>query len=107
MSLQQNRRTKCANDRLGFGKFRCAVDFGLSLVVAALSFANYLVGQEKWRFSQALRNPVDRIMIDLGLVLFCMGVAGSIRGTWEGIAWAVLALILVVRTWQDRKSSNR
>lgn len=80
---------------------------GLSLVVSALSFSNYLARQEKWRFMQALKNSPGQIMIDLGLVLFCMGVAGSIGGTWEWIAWTVLALILAVRTWRDRKLKSK
>jgi len=77
--------------------------FGLGLVVATLSFANYLAGQEKWRFGQALRLPTGRIMIDLGLIFFCVGLTGSIGGTWERVVWAVLALIFAMRTWQDRK----
>jgi hypothetical protein len=81
--------------------------FGLSLVVATLSFANYLARQEKWRFRQALEMPACRMMIDVGLVFFCLGWTGSIPVTWERIVWAVLALLFGVRTWQNRKLSKR
>ena len=79
---------------------------GLGLITTALSFANYLAGQQKRRFRQALELPVCRIMIDLGLVFFCLGWTGSVSSTWERIVWAILALIFVVRTWQGRKMSN-
>ena len=79
---------------------------GLGLVVATLSFANYLASQQKRRFGQALEMPACRIMIDLGLVFFCLGWTGSVSGTWGRIVWAVLALIFAVRTWQARKMSN-
>ena len=80
--------------------------FGLGLEVAALSFANYLASQQKRRFRQELEMPACRIMIDLGLVFFCLGWTGSVSSTWERIVWAVLALIFAVRIWQDRKMSN-
>jgi hypothetical protein len=80
---------------------------GLGLVVAALSFANYQAGQQKWRFRQALEIPACRIMIDLGLVLFCLGWTGSVSSTWEHLLWAVLALVFAVQTWQAMKMSNQ
>jgi len=79
---------------------------GLGLVVTALSFANYLASQQKRRFGQVLEMPACRIMIDLGLVFFCLGWTGSVSVVWERIVWAVLALIFAVRTWQARKMSN-
>jgi len=79
---------------------------GLGLVTAALSFANYLAGQQKRRFRQALEMPACQIMIYLGLVFFCLGWTGSVSAVWERFLWAVLALIFAVRTWQARKMSN-
>jgi hypothetical protein len=79
---------------------------GLGLVTAALSFANYLASQQKMRFRQALEMPAYRIMIDLGLVFFCLGWAGGVSAGWERLLWAVLALIFAVQTWQARKMSN-
>jgi hypothetical protein len=80
---------------------------GLGLVTAALSFDNYLASQQKRRFRQALEMPACQIMIDLGLVLFCLGLAGGVSAVWERILWAVLALMFVLQTyWQARKMSN-
>mgnify|MGYP001558177693 CR=1 FL=1 len=76
---------------------------GLGFVVAALGFANYLASRQKRRFRQVLEMPACQIMIDLGLVFFCLGWTGSVSGTWERIVWAVLALIFAAQTWQVRK----
>lgn len=80
--------------------------FGLGLVVAALSFVNYLAEQQTQRFRQALGMPASRIMIDLGLVFFCLGLIGSVSSTWARIVWAVLALMFALQIWQARKASN-
>ena len=79
---------------------------GLGLVTAALSFANYLASQQKRRFRQALETPACRIMIDLGLVFFCLGWAGGVSAIWARLLWGVLALMFALRTWQARKISN-
>ena len=79
---------------------------GLGLVTAGLSFANYLASQQKRRFRQALEMPTCRIMIDLGLVFFCVGLAGGVLAVWERLVWAVLALMFVLQTWQARKMSK-
>lgn len=79
---------------------------GLSLVAAALSFANYLASQQKRQFKQVLELPACRIMTDLGLVFFCLGWAGGVSATWERLLWTVLALVFAVQTWQTRKISN-
>jgi hypothetical protein len=80
--------------------------FGLGLEVAALSFANYMAGQQKRRFRQVLEMPACRMIIDVGLVFFCLGLTGSVSVTWERIVWAVLALLFGVQTWQARKAGN-
>ena len=79
---------------------------GLGLVTAALSFANYLASQQKRRFRQALEMPACRIMIDLGLVFFCLGLAGGVSAVWERLLWAILALMFALQTWQARKMNN-
>lgn len=79
---------------------------GMGIVTAALSFANYMASQQKRRFRQALEMPAYRIMIDLGLVFFCLGWAGNLSAIWERILWAVLALMFAAQAWQARKISN-
>ena len=79
---------------------------GLGLVVAALSFANYLASQQKRRFRQVLEMPACQIMIDLGLMFFCLGWIGSVSGTWERIVWGGLAFMFALGSWQARKIRN-
>lgn len=79
---------------------------GLGLVLATLSFANYLASQQKRRFRQVLGMPTCQIMIDVGLAFFCMGQAGGVSALWERLLWIVLALMFAVQTWQAKKTSN-
>ena len=85
---------------VGFGSLWI---LGLGLVVAVLSFSNYLASQQKRRFRQVLEMPACQIMIDLGLVFFCLGWIGSVSSTWERIVWAVLALIFAIQAGQVGK----
>jgi len=79
---------------------------GLGLVTAALGFANYLASQQKRRFRQALEMPACRIVLDLGLVFFCLGWAGGVSSTWERFVWGGLALMFALQTWQAGKMSK-
>jgi hypothetical protein len=79
---------------------------GLGLVVAGLSLANYLGSRHTYKFRQALRTTACRIMIGLGLVLFCIALAGSVSTVWEHLLWAILALIFAIQSWQTRKLKN-
>lgn len=92
-------------DWVSFG-FGALWILGLSLVTAALSIANYLASQQKRRFRQMLEMPACRIMIDLGLIFFCLGWAGGVSAVWERLLWTVLALIFAFQTWQARKLSK-
>jgi hypothetical protein len=80
--------------------------FGLGFEVASLSLANYLAVQQKQRFSQVLELPACKVMIDLGMVFFCLGWIGSTSVTWERIVWAILSLIFFMQIWQSKKISN-
>jgi hypothetical protein len=79
---------------------------GLGLVTAGLSLANFFGCTQIWKFRQALKMPAYRIMIGLGSVLFCLGLAGSVSTLWEHLLWAVLALIFALQSWRMRKISN-
>jgi hypothetical protein len=80
--------------------------FGLGLLTSTLSMFTYLAGEKKWRLRQLFETSAFRVMIYLGLELFCIGWAGSVVVTWERIVWGVLALIFAVKIWQDRKLSR-
>jgi len=75
---------------------------GLGLEVAGLSLANYLANQQQRRFRKVLGTSPCSFMIDLGLILFCLGWTGLAVG-WERIIWGILVLIFTGRTWYKRK----
>jgi hypothetical protein len=78
---------------------------GLGFVLATLSFANYMGSGQRRGFRQALNKPACRIMIDLGLVMFCLGLLGIASALWERLLWALLALAFAVQLWPVRKKS--
>ena len=79
---------------------------GLGVALAALSYANYLAGQDKRPFVQVLSLPGYQIVINLGLALFCTGWAGSVSTGWERLLWIVLALLFAWQAWQVGKTSS-
>jgi hypothetical protein len=79
---------------------------GLGLVTAGLSLANYLGSKRSFRFSQALKTPTCRIMVYLGIIVFCLGLAGSVSALWEKILWGLLAIIFIIQIWLTRKLAN-
>jgi hypothetical protein len=76
---------------------------GLGLEVSALSFAYFLAGERNTDFRKALDLPACQMVVDIGMVFFCLGIFGSITVIWERIVWAALALIFAIKTWRDRK----
>jgi hypothetical protein len=79
---------------------------GLGFVTTGLSLANFFGCRQNIKFKQAIKMPPCRVMIGLGLVFFCLGLAGSVSTLWEHLLWVVLALIFAWQSWQTRKISN-
>jgi TRAP-type C4-dicarboxylate transport system permease large subunit len=79
---------------------------GLGLMIASLSYASYLATQQKEHFKQVLKMPACRKLGLLGLVIFCIGLAGGVSAIWERIVWAVLAIIFTYQAWQAGKTTN-
>jgi hypothetical protein len=70
---------------------------GLSLVLAALSWARWVAQEEGARTRDVLARRGLRRAVDLGLLLFCAGLAATSRRTWERVVWGVLAAAWVVQ----------
>ena len=79
---------------------------GLGIMTASLSMYAYVASEKKWRLKQLFGTPAFRIMIFLGLDLFCIGWAGIDVVAWERVVWGILALIFAIRICQDRKLSR-
>jgi hypothetical protein len=72
---------------------------GLSVVLAAFSFADYAASQRRLRTRVVLGWPGHLIAINAGLLLFCLGLVGSARAWWEQILWAALAVTFGYQAW--------
>ncbi len=65
---------------------------GLSIILAACSFADYNAAEQRLRTRTVLRGPSYQAAINAGLVLFCLGLMGSSRAWWEQLLWSALAI---------------
>ena len=72
---------------------------GLSLILAAFSFGDYIASQRRLRTRDVLRWPGYQAAINSGLVLFCVGLIGSAHTWWEQLLWAVLAVAFGYQAW--------
>ena len=75
---------------------------GLSLVLAALSWANWAARTSRTRLRSGLARPSIRRALDLGLALFCTGLATTAHRGWEKALWALTALVFTVSIWRIR-----
>jgi len=72
---------------------------GLSVLLAALSFADYIASQRRLRTRQVLLQPGYQAALYGGLVLFCLGVGGASNVWWQQLLWVVLAAAFGYQTW--------
>lgn len=72
---------------------------GLSVLIAALSWARWVAQKEGLRCRAVLGRPKIQLVIDLGLLLFCAGLAATSRTWWERVLWGLLAVAWVVQAW--------
>lgn len=68
---------------------------GLSLLLAALSWASWAAHAEGGRMRAVLARPGARAAWGLGLGLFCAGMAATGRAWWEWGLWGMLAILCV------------
>lgn len=82
---------------------------GLAVLLAVLSWASWAASEEKMRLRSVLgRGGVQRVL-NLGLFLFCAGLAATSRTWWEALLWGLLALAFVVQIWlagQSRRTGE-
>ena len=76
---------------------------GLSVVLTALGFADFHASREGRRLREVLARHAYQAGINLGLTLFCLGLIGSARATWERVVWALLSLAFALQVWTARK----
>jgi hypothetical protein len=82
---------------------------GLAVVLSALGFADYRAAVEGSSFREQVARPAHSAPINIGLMVFCLGLIGSARAWWEAALWTVLAAAFAayaghaLRRWRRHK----
>ena len=77
---------------------------GLALILAALSWTNWVAARERIPFRSALSRTGVRRTLDGGLVLLCAGLTATGRTRWEQILWGVLVVGFLVKLFLPEAS---
>jgi hypothetical protein len=84
---------------------------GLAVLLAVLSWAHWAASTEGKRLHAVLGQHRTQQGLDLGLFLFCAGLAATGRAWWERVLWGLLAVAWVFQAWTvrigARKTNNR
>lgn len=72
---------------------------GLSVLLAAFSFADYLAAQQHVRTRAVLGWPGSQAVINTGFLLFCLGLLGTAHPGWQQMLWAFLAAAFAYLAW--------
>jgi hypothetical protein len=73
---------------------------GLGLILATLSHADYDAARKQIPLSVILWRPGPKVALNVGLVLFSLGLLGSSGAIWEQVTWTGLALWFSVQAWR-------
>jgi hypothetical protein len=75
---------------------------GLSIILAAFGAADYAASQapSHARTRDVLRTPGYQAALFSGMLLFCLGLLGSVHTWWEAALWLGLASAFAYQTWQ-------
>lgn len=76
---------------------------GLSILLAALSIAEYQRTTESISWRAALKKRGFQIALNAGLMLFCFGWVGMTREVWEQVAWSLLGSAFAYYAWSANK----
>lgn len=74
---------------------------GLGMILAAVGMAEYHASLGGEGFLYLLRQPGFRLVIDLGAMLVCLGLAGNATLLWKQGAWFGLAIGFGWLLWRD------
>ncbi len=70
----------------------------LAIVLAVFSYASWRASQDHEKLRTQLARSQYQIFFDLAAVLFCLGMAGTSRSTWERILWGILGALFVAQS---------
>jgi hypothetical protein len=72
---------------------------GLAVLLAVLSWVHWVASTEKNRLRVVLQRAPIQIALEVGLFLFCAGLATTERTWWERTLWGLLAAAWMFQAW--------
>lgn len=82
---------------------------GLAVILAALSWTSWAASVDKVRFRAAAARPGVQRALNVGLCLFCVGLAATGRRWWEWALWGLLAAAFAAQAWlagREKRDAN-
>lgn len=70
---------------------------GLAVVLATVSWANWRAMIAHDRLHLVLTEPHLGLILNIGGLLFCAGLAASLYRWWERFLWALLVMAFLIR----------
>jgi len=80
---------------------------GLSIVLAAWSYASWLAAQRRVRVWRTTNWPVFVVPASAGLLLFAISLAWGATRTWERALWVIIAMAFVAQLVQGWREARR
>lgn len=80
---------------------------GLSVGLAAWSYARWWAHEHGVRFRHTLAEPLFLVPFSAGMALFSLGLALCGRRWWETAAWGVLTVLFGLHGMYSRRAGRR
>lgn len=83
---------------------------GLSIVLAALSYAAWWAGVSRYGLRRALGRAAFQVPFNFGLLLFSVSLAWGSDRLWERLAWIALSVAfawqIALALWPNKASAD-
>jgi len=71
--------------------------FGCSVVLATLSYTSWEASTQTSSFRELIQQQKIQIPLNIGGVLFAIGLAGTTQNMWQKILWVILSLNFLIQ----------
>ena len=71
--------------------------FGCALALTTISYISWYASLQRKKMREYWQNFIIQISLDIGGVLFAIGLAGTTQILWQRILWVILALGFVIQ----------
>jgi len=79
---------------------------GLAVILSTLSFGHYHARTESMKINAVLKRSGYSKAFALGMVMFCIGLAGSSNTWWEITLWLVLGASFLLQSMHSIRSER-